>query len=100
MGACVTRRLVRGVGVWCCASTCLTTEDFRVNIFKLLAGLSAETSGGLLVCLPAAAAAAFCQALQQLDGEPAWIIGRVVASTDDVSGNTAVISSTPEFIDV
>eukprot|EP01116_Phalansterium_solitarium_P015402 TRINITY_DN339_c1_g1_i2.p2 TRINITY_DN339_c1_g1~~TRINITY_DN339_c1_g1_i2.p2 ORF type:complete len:310 (-),score=146.83 TRINITY_DN339_c1_g1_i2:342-1271(-) len=72
----------------------------KVNIFKLLAGLSAETSGGLLVCLPAAAAAAFCQALQQLDGEPAWIIGRVVASTDDVSGNTAVISSTPEFIDV
>ena len=47
--------------------------------FKLTRGLSAETSGGLLVALGAQAAHAYCRRLQELDGEPAWIIGRVVA---------------------
>lgn len=49
--------------------------------FKLTRGLSAETSGGLLVALGAQAAHAYCRRLQELDGEPAWIIGRVVAGT-------------------
>mmetsp|Transcript_24870 Transcript_24870/g.53889 ORF Transcript_24870/g.53889 Transcript_24870/m.53889 type:complete len:305 (+) Transcript_24870:158-1072(+) len=47
--------------------------------FKLLAGRSAETSGGLMVCLPAAAAEAFIADIVAADGCPAWIIGDVVA---------------------
>jgi len=46
--------------------------------FKLLEGYSAETSGGLLVSLPRDCAGAFCQELEKLDGQPAWIIGDVV----------------------
>lgn len=46
--------------------------------FKLLKGYSAETSGGLLVSLSRDSAQAFCQELQELDGQPAWIIGDVV----------------------
>lgn len=46
--------------------------------FPLLEGRSAETSGGLLVCLPADKAQAFCDEIMQIDKEPAWIIGKVV----------------------
>jgi len=46
--------------------------------FKLLEGYSAETSGGLLVCLPRDNAKSFCQDLEKLDGQPSWIIGDVV----------------------
>eukprot|EP00053_Salpingoeca_punica_P009597 m.86274 g.86274 ORF g.86274 m.86274 type:complete len:312 (-) comp15077_c0_seq3:521-1456(-) len=49
--------------------------------FKLREGLSAETSGGLLVVLPADQAKAFCEELEMLDGVPAWIVGRVVPGT-------------------
>lgn len=45
--------------------------------FPLLEGRSAETSGGLLVCLPADKAQAFCDEIMQIDKEPAWIIGKV-----------------------
>lgn len=45
--------------------------------FKLLEGYSAETSGGLLVCLPEPHAESFCKELKELDGHPAWIIGKV-----------------------
>ncbi len=66
--------------------------------FKLLQGFSAETSGsvcvharvpwfhltnsfpgGLLVCLPADAAAAFISEISSLDNMPAWIVGEVIA---------------------
>lgn len=46
--------------------------------FRLRAGFSAETSGGLLVSMPLENAKAFIQELQELDGCPAWIIGNVV----------------------
>jgi len=46
--------------------------------FKLLDGYSAETSGGLLVCLPKENADSFCKDLEALDGKPSWIIGNVV----------------------
>jgi len=46
--------------------------------FKLLEGYSAETSGGLLVCLPRENADAFCKELEELDGKSAWVIGEVV----------------------
>lgn len=47
--------------------------------FKLKEGFSAETSGGLLVCLPKDNAAAFCSDIEERDGIPAWIIGDVVS---------------------
>lgn len=46
--------------------------------FKLLAGYSAETSGGLLVCLPADTADAFIADMCENSG-PAWRVGEVVA---------------------
>lgn len=47
--------------------------------FKLREGFSAETSGGLVVCLPRDKAEAFCQEIEEIDGVPAWIIGDVSA---------------------
>ena len=55
--------------------------DGKVHDFKLLAGFSAETSGGLLIALPADKAEAFCKEIEEIDGEPAWIIGDVIAGT-------------------
>jgi len=46
--------------------------------FKLLAGYSAETSGGLLVCLPPDTADAFIADMCANSG-PAWRVGEVVA---------------------
>lgn len=61
----------------------------KVN-FKLLDGYSAETSGGLLVALPADRAQAFCDDMLKEDGFPAWIVGRVVQGL-----SPAVISPSP-----
>jgi len=47
------------------------------NMFGLLAGSSAETSGGLLICLPREQAAAFCKDIEKTEGYPAWIVGIV-----------------------
>lgn len=49
--------------------------------FKLLDGYSAETSGGLLMMVPADQAAGLCDELAALDGTPAWIVGRVIAGS-------------------
>jgi len=48
------------------------------GMFSLLKGFSAETSGGLLVCLPGIEAEGFCKEIEAIDGQPAWIVGRVV----------------------
>ncbi|EGD82593.1 selenide [Salpingoeca rosetta] len=53
--------------------------------FKLLDGFSAETSGGLLVVLPPDQAERYCAALQEMDGIPAWTIGRVVKGNNTAS---------------
>jgi selenide,water dikinase len=45
--------------------------------FSLLTGYSAETSGGLLLSIPQDKAEAYCKELEELDGSPSWIIGRV-----------------------
>ncbi len=75
--------------------------DAHVSFFKLRAGFSAETSGGLLLALPAAAADAFCHELQQLDGHAAWIVGRVVPNpSGDRASNTADIVSAPTIVTV
>ena len=50
--------------------------------FRLTAGYSAETSGGLMICLPEENADAFCKELEKLDGYPSWIIGRVIESKE------------------
>lgn len=46
--------------------------------FKLMQGYSAETSGGLLICMSRENAEAYCAEIEQLEGYPAWIIGDVV----------------------
>merc|ERR1712137_164549 len=66
----------------------------QVKLFKLLEGFSAETSGGLLVCLSEENAQKFIDEIQELDNQPAWIIGRVVENT---SGNKNSACITEDF---
>eukprot|EP00742_Colponemidia_sp_Colp-10_P003224 GILJ01003433.1.p1 GENE.GILJ01003433.1~~GILJ01003433.1.p1 ORF type:complete len:291 (-),score=29.11 GILJ01003433.1:421-1293(-) len=70
---------------------CLVNE--KVRNFRLLLGLSAETSGGLLVSLPAANAEAFCRELEEEDGCPCWIVGRVIEGQRDavIDENVVVV---------
>jgi len=67
----------------------------KITPFKLVEGFSAETSGGLFVCLPENKAAAYCKELEELDKEAAWIIGNVISGD-----RTAIISETYKIIDV
>ena len=55
-----------------------TAVNDQIFNFRLTVGYSAETSGGLMVTLPQENAEAFCKEIQELDGEEAWIIGKVV----------------------
>lgn len=73
--------------------------DERVQMFSLLKGFSAETSGGLLICMPADQAEAFCKEIEAIDNVPAWIIGRVVKSEDQTK-NTCTILENPTIIRV
>jgi len=74
--------------------------DEKTKIFNLMDGVSAETSGGLLACLPAEAAEGFCKELEQIDGWPAWIIGRVLPSTEPKSSNSCKIVPNPTIIPI
>lgn len=74
--------------------------DEKVQIFSLMKGYSAETSGGLFIGLPADKAEAFCQELEELDGHPAWIVGRVLKSDKDRSHNSSYIVDNPTVIEV
>ena len=68
--------------------------------FRVTQGLSAETSGGLLVALPSVEAAnAYIADVSTADGRPAWIIGRVF-ETEAGKLNTATISSDANIIEV
>jgi len=70
--------------------------DDRVQIFKLLKGFSAETSGGLFIALPSHdAAIKFCEEIQQLDGQPAWVVGTVVAGE-----GRARIADNPQILEI
>lgn len=51
----------------------------KVFNFRLTVGYSAETSGGLLVSLPADQAEGYMKELEEVDGTKSWIIGRVVS---------------------
>jgi len=64
--------------------------------FGLAVGYSAETSGGLLVCLPADRAALFIRDLEARDGEKAWVIGRVLESPE----RGATMANSVEVIEV
>ncbi|KAG6622685.1 Selenide, water diKinase [Phytophthora cinnamomi] len=68
------------------------------NSFKLLDGFAAETSGGLLLCLPAKNADAFIKELRELDGKPAWVVGRVVEGSKDahIVPNPTILEISPE----
>jgi len=67
--------------------------------FKFWQGLSAETSGGLLVALPEEKAKAFITEIEQIDGIPAWIVGRVVPN-ETGQPNTSILIEKPKFIEV
>jgi len=69
------------------------------KIFRLLQGLSSETSGGLLVALPSNSAVAFVAELQEFDGAPAWIIGEVLPQKTELP-NRAEISVEVELMEV
>jgi selenide,water dikinase len=65
------------------------------NMFQLLQGLSAETSGGLLICLPREQAAAYCKDIEKQEGYQSWIIGIV-----EKGNRTARIIDKPRVIEV
>jgi len=74
--------------------------DEHVKIWNLMDGLSAETSGGLFVCLSKESAESFCKEIEEIDGCPAWIIGNVVHSDLDRSHNTCTILDNPTVIPI
>lgn len=65
------------------------------NMFHLLQGHSAETSGGLLICLPREQAAAYCKDIEKQENYQAWIIGIV-----EKGNRTARIIDKPRVIEV
>jgi len=66
--------------------------------FRFSQGFSAETSGGLLIAVPAEFAQDFCRELEELENEPAFIIGSVTQTTDPE--NSAFIVPNPKIIEV
>jgi selenide,water dikinase len=72
----------------------------RMGFFHLVEGFSAETSGGLFIMLPSEnAAMEYCKEIEEIDGSPAWIIGRVVQAKDE-NTNRAYIKDNVKIIDV
>jgi len=78
----------------------IKTVADRFPFFRFNEGFSAETSGGLLVVLPEQDAGPFCRELEQLENEPAFIIGTVLRSQDEQAENTAFIVENPTLIEV
>lgn len=64
----------------CIAGTPQVNE--QVFNFRLLEGYSAETSGGLMICMPEDRVNEFQQELERVDGCPSWVIGRVVDDSE------------------
>lgn len=65
-----------------CIANTVKIEQSGVLDFRLLKGYSAETSGGLMICMPEEDAVAYCKELEELDGETSWIIGTVTSDAD------------------
>jgi len=78
----------------CIASTMKAADKHPV--FKLREGYSAETSGGLLIALSADEAEGYCKEIEEAEGWPAWIIGRVEAGDERI----AVMSPELEVLEV
>jgi selenide, water dikinase len=85
-----------------CIQGTLAIEDAIGGAFRLRLGLSAETSGGLLVALAPDAAAGYIDELER-EGIKAWIIGRVVqapVTTEGVVQRRSLIIPGAEYLDV
>lgn len=79
-----------------CLAGCVKISTALNDRFKLMKGFSAETSGGLLIVLPADRAQEFCAELTELQGVPAWIIGEVI----EADSKTAFLVEKPNFIEI
>jgi selenide, water dikinase len=64
--------------------------------FRLKVGYSAETSGGLMISMPEENAKAYIKELEEAEGYPAWIIGKV---TNDPN-RKATIAENVEFVEL
>lgn len=65
--------------------------DEKVQLFKLMEGYSAETSGGLLVAMPEEDAVKFIADIKDMDGKDAWIIGRVLENTSGGENKATIV---------
>ena len=65
------------------------------NMFQLMQGYSAETSGGLLMAISKEGAEAYIKEIKELEGCDAWIIGSV-----EEGARTATIVETPTILEV
>jgi len=70
----------------------------HVPPFKLMQGLSPETSGGLLIALAPENVDAYLADIEEISGKKAWIVGRVVPSNSEK--NQARIIDNPTIIPV
>jgi len=68
------------------------------GLWKLLDGFSAETSGGLLIAIEENKATSFCKELEELDHQPAWIIGKVIESQGTENQATIIENKTIVYI--
>lgn len=59
--------------------------------YRLLKGLSAETSGGLLFALPKDQAIEYCKEIEAIEGWPCWIVGDVIEAPSEAETRTAQI---------
>lgn len=62
----------------------MTKVNNEFQNYKLLKGLAAETSGGLLIAMSKEIADEFIKSLEEIDGRPAWIIGEVTEGSHKV----------------
>jgi len=68
----------------------------QVFNFQLTLGYSAETSGGLMVCIPEENATMYMEELKEVDGSESWIIGRVI---EDPNRNARIVDDV-QFLEV
>lgn len=61
----------------------------KVANFRLLQGYSAETSGGLMICMSAASATAFIEEFRRVEGYDTWLVGEVKARDGEVKARIA-----------
>jgi selenide,water dikinase len=78
-----------------CIRGTVRVDDALGGNFRLRQGLSAETSGGLLVALPPERAQDFIAALSH----PAWVVGRVLAAAEG-EPNRAELAADAQAVEV